>query len=228
MGCVVRLAGVPTVCRGRPAQGEPQWRNPWRCSNPVADPLRVEGEKADRNSREQKYARAAIALQANSGTTIAGARADAAGRGLIAIAGQHHPDSSRPPPRFSPRRRRRARSGRRRWARSARPGSMGRTGSRGPAFDPTPDVHRQGDNTMDLSNMISFLLWCTIINGGLLLLWTGAFMVAPEWVYRTQHRFFPIPRQTFNVVMYAFLGAFKIFVLVFHVVPLAALLIMRR
>ena len=51
------------------------------------------------------------------------------------------------------------------------------------------------------------------------------FMLAPDMVYRTQSKWFPIPRETFNVVLYAFLGLFKIVFLVFNVVPYVALLI---
>jgi hypothetical protein len=40
-----------------------------------------------------------------------------------------------------------------------------------------------------------------------------------------QCKWFPIPRETFNVVIYSFLGVFKIFWLVFNVVPYVVLLI---
>jgi hypothetical protein len=36
---------------------------------------------------------------------------------------------------------------------------------------------------------------------------------------------FPIPRETFNVLIYGFLGLFKIFFLTFNLVPYLALLI---
>jgi len=49
--------------------------------------------------------------------------------------------------------------------------------------------------------------------------------MAPDLVYRKQSRWFPIPRETFNVVIYSFLGLFKIVFLVFSVVPYVALLI---
>jgi hypothetical protein len=68
-------------------------------------------------------------------------------------------------------------------------------------------------------------MWCTVINGGLLLLWTTMFMFAPDLVYRTQSKWIPIPREMFNVVMYSFLGLFKIVFLVFVVVPYVVLLI---
>lgn len=68
-------------------------------------------------------------------------------------------------------------------------------------------------------------MWCTIINGALLVLWTTMCMLAPGLVYRTQSKWFSIPRETFNVVIYFFLGLFKVVFLVFNVVPYVALLI---
>jgi len=76
---------------------------------------------------------------------------------------------------------------------------------------------------MTIEVLTAFFMWCTIINGALLMVWAGFFMVAADTVYRTQNRFFPIPRATFNVVMYCFLGVFKIVFLVFSLIPYLAL-----
>ena len=78
---------------------------------------------------------------------------------------------------------------------------------------------------MDIKFLTDFFMWCTIINGVLFTIWTLACMVAPDLVYRSQNRWFPIPRETFNVVIYSFLGIFKIFFIVFNAVPLLALII---
>ncbi len=78
---------------------------------------------------------------------------------------------------------------------------------------------------MNLQTLTQFFLWCTILNGILLLLWSGAFMLAPDLVYRTQSKWFSISREHFDIIFYAFLGVFKIVFLVFNVVPLLALLI---
>ena len=80
---------------------------------------------------------------------------------------------------------------------------------------------------MDIETLTTFFMWCTIINGALLVLWIVMCIVAPDVVYRTQSKWFPLPRETFNVVMYSFLGVFKIVFLVFNVVPYGALLIVR-
>jgi len=78
---------------------------------------------------------------------------------------------------------------------------------------------------MDIQTLTSFFMWCTIMNGALLVLWSILLLFAPDLVYRTQSRWFPISRETFNVVIYCFLGAFKIVFLAFNLVPYLALLI---
>ena len=78
---------------------------------------------------------------------------------------------------------------------------------------------------MDIQTLTTFFMWCTIMNGALLVLWTIMLILAPNLLYRIHSKWFPIPRETFDVVIYAFLGLFKIVFLVFNVVPYVALLI---
>ena len=78
---------------------------------------------------------------------------------------------------------------------------------------------------MDTQTLTAFFMWCTIMNGGLLVLWTIICIAAPDLVYRTQSKWFPISRETFDVVIYSFLGLFKIVFLAFNLVPYLALLI---
>lgn len=78
---------------------------------------------------------------------------------------------------------------------------------------------------IDIQTVTLFFMWCSIINGSLLLLWTLFLVLTPDLVYRMQYTFFPIPRETYNVVIYSFLGLFKIMFLVFNIVPYIALLI---
>ena len=78
---------------------------------------------------------------------------------------------------------------------------------------------------MDTQTLTTFFMWCTIINGGLIL-WTAVWsMLAPDLIYRMQSKWFPIPRETFDVVIYSYIGLFKILFLVFNLVPYVALLI---
>ena len=78
---------------------------------------------------------------------------------------------------------------------------------------------------MDIQTLTMFFIWCTILNGVLLALWSIISLLVPDSVYRMHSKCFPMPRDTFNVVLYSFLGLFKIFFLFFNVVPCAALLI---
>lgn len=78
---------------------------------------------------------------------------------------------------------------------------------------------------MDIHTLTRFLIWCTIINGALLLFWSLMLMLAPDLVYRTQTRFFPLSKEAFTIIMYSFLGLFKIFYISLNVVPMVALLI---
>ena len=81
---------------------------------------------------------------------------------------------------------------------------------------------------MDLQSLKALLLWCTIINGGLLLLSILGCIVAPDFGYALQSAWFGIPRETINVVIYLFLGLFKILWLIFNLVPYLALVIVAR
>lgn len=78
---------------------------------------------------------------------------------------------------------------------------------------------------MDIPTLTRFFMWCTIIDGALLICWSMIGVFAPDWVYRVQSRWFPLPRERFDVVFYGFLGAFKIVFIVFNLVPYLALLI---
>ena len=78
---------------------------------------------------------------------------------------------------------------------------------------------------MDIPTLTSFFMWCTLLNGGLLLFWSAMIVFAPDFIFGIHHRWFPISREAFNIIVYAFLGLFKITVLVFNVVPFVALLI---
>ena len=80
---------------------------------------------------------------------------------------------------------------------------------------------------MDLQSLESFFMWCTIINGAIYLEWLLFFIFAPDFVYRMQSRLFPIPRETYNVVIYSLLGAFKLFLIFFNIVPYLALVIIN-
>ena len=76
---------------------------------------------------------------------------------------------------------------------------------------------------MNIEAVRAFFLWCTIINGGLLIF---AFLVtafAREWIYRMHSLWFPISKEAFVLVLYCSIGLMKVFVLMFNLVPYIAL-----
>ncbi|HAK56707.1 MAG: hypothetical protein QF463_08205 [Vicinamibacterales bacterium] len=78
---------------------------------------------------------------------------------------------------------------------------------------------------MDIQTLTEFFKWCTILNVGLLAFWSVWFLFASDLVCCLQRPWFSASREAWDLVMYSFLGAFKIFVLVLNVVPWVALLI---
>lgn len=78
-----------------------------------------------------------------------------------------------------------------------------------------------------LETLTRFFMWCTLLNGGLLLFWSIFVLFGQDWVYRVQRFWFPISRETFVVAFYGFLGLFKVLFIVFNLMPWLALLIIR-
>lgn len=76
---------------------------------------------------------------------------------------------------------------------------------------------------MDIAHLTDFFFWCSVINGGLLMLWVLLMMFAPDLVYRTQYRWFPLTKESFAETMYRFLGLYKLMFLMFNLVPWLAL-----
>ena len=81
---------------------------------------------------------------------------------------------------------------------------------------------------MNTKKLTAFFMWCTIINGGLLVLSIIIGISGLDLVYDVQGKLFQIPREALNVAYYSFLGVYKIVWLVFNAVPYIALLIINK
>ncbi len=79
---------------------------------------------------------------------------------------------------------------------------------------------------MDIHTIQTFFMWCTIIDAILLVLMGMIFTFAGNWVYRIQSKWYPISRDAYNVIVYSFVGLFKLFFLMFNFVPYVALRVM--
>ena len=80
---------------------------------------------------------------------------------------------------------------------------------------------------MNIEMLTDFFMWCTIINIGLMLPSSVMLILLGDFVYRIHTKWFPMPRETFNVVLYSFLGFYKVLIFVFNIVPWLALLIIK-
>ena len=78
---------------------------------------------------------------------------------------------------------------------------------------------------MDIELLTSFFMWCTILNFGFLIFSFLFLVFAGDFVYKKHSKWFSLSREMFNVVIYSFLGMYKIVFLVFNLIPYVALLI---
>ena len=78
---------------------------------------------------------------------------------------------------------------------------------------------------MSIHEIREVLMWCTIINAVMLLVWFAMFALAGDWIYRCHSKWFPLPRETFNAIHYSGMALFKLAIFVFNLVPFLALLI---
>lgn len=68
-----------------------------------------------------------------------------------------------------------------------------------------------------------FLLYCTLINYLILLIWFAAFRFAHDTLYRLHSRWFRIPVERFDALHYGGMAVYKIGVLLLNLAPLIAL-----
>ena len=80
---------------------------------------------------------------------------------------------------------------------------------------------------MSITTLTTFFMWCTIMNVGIMIVWTIVLASAPNLMYRVQTKWFPIPQESFNVIVYSALAIYKIVFVVFILVPYLALLIVQ-
>ncbi len=80
---------------------------------------------------------------------------------------------------------------------------------------------------MSIELAVQFLLWCTILNYAMLLLWFIFFMSARDFMMRLHGRWFKMTGEQFDAIHYAGMAFYKIGIFLFNLAPLVALCIMR-
>jgi hypothetical protein len=76
---------------------------------------------------------------------------------------------------------------------------------------------------MTIDVLRDVLLWCTVLNYGLLLLWFLVFSLAHDWMYRFHGRWFRMSPEQFDAIHYAGIAFYKIGIFLFNLIPYVAL-----
>ena len=81
---------------------------------------------------------------------------------------------------------------------------------------------------MSIEMVRSTLLWCTIINYVLLMIWFLVYLLPHEWLYRIWGRGFRLTAEQFDTLSFGGIMLYKLGILLFNLVPLVALCIAAR
>jgi hypothetical protein len=73
----------------------------------------------------------------------------------------------------------------------------------------------------------NFLLWCTVLNYIILMVWFSVFVFAHDWIQRSHSRWFHLSSEQFDALHYAGMTIYKIGILLFNLVPFIVLCAVR-
>jgi len=78
---------------------------------------------------------------------------------------------------------------------------------------------------MSIEMARSTLLWCTVINYGVLVIWFLLYMLPHGWLYRLWGRWFRLTAEQFDTLNFAGMALYKVGILLLNLVPCVALYI---
>jgi hypothetical protein len=67
------------------------------------------------------------------------------------------------------------------------------------------------------------LLWCLVVNYGILLLWFLVFWFGHDWMFRLHSRWFHMSKERFDTIHYVCMAVYKLGILFFNLAPYVAL-----
>lgn len=80
---------------------------------------------------------------------------------------------------------------------------------------------------MTIESVTEVVKWMTIINVGILVGSSVLVMIFKRVLYRAHSKMFRIPEENVAAITYGYLGAYRLLVIVFNIVPYIALSIVR-
>lgn len=78
---------------------------------------------------------------------------------------------------------------------------------------------------MAIETVREILGWCTVLNFGMFLLSVVMVTAARGWIYKMHGGWWKLTEPQFNVVIYGFLGLYKVLIIVFNLVPYLAVVL---
>jgi hypothetical protein len=78
-------------------------------------------------------------------------------------------------------------------------------------------------NPMSIETARVFLLWCSVINYGILLLWALPVMFWRDGLYHLWGRWFRLSMEQFDMINICGISVYKILIILFNIVPCIAL-----
>jgi len=81
---------------------------------------------------------------------------------------------------------------------------------------------------MNIDMVRKALLWCAVINYGILLVWFLFFILAHDWMYLLHGGWFHLSVEQFDMLHYAGMSVYKIGILLLNIAPWIALHIVGR
>jgi len=76
---------------------------------------------------------------------------------------------------------------------------------------------------MSIEAVRNALLWCTVINVTLLVVWSLLLVLPHDWLYRLTSRRFRLTAEQFDIINFAGIVLYKLAILFFNLVPYIAL-----
>ena len=80
---------------------------------------------------------------------------------------------------------------------------------------------------MSVETVRSVLLWCSVINFAILLLWAALAILGRDWLYRFSGRFYRLSTEQFELINVAGMTFYEVGIFLFNVVPCIALYLVK-
>ena len=80
---------------------------------------------------------------------------------------------------------------------------------------------------MDIQAVTAFFMWCTIINIVIFTLLTLLIIMTSDLAFRIHGKWFNLSRESFDKIVYGWLGAYKLIIITFNLVPFLALVFLK-